>query len=75
MRFVSLVAAALAAVGGALAQSGNPIAKPGLNEQVPAGIPYTITWAVRSPPSWPCLAPPQPESQTDSPRSPPRPAP
>ena len=48
MRFATLVATALAAVSGALAQSGNPIAKPGLNEQVPAGQPYTITWNVRS---------------------------
>jgi hypothetical protein len=24
--------------------SGNPIAKPGLNEIVPVGVPYTVTW-------------------------------
>ena len=27
--------------------SGNPISAPGLNEIVPAGTPFTITWNVR----------------------------
>ena len=54
MRFaISLLTAALAAVAAAVPQSGgspsgNPIAKPGLNEQVKAGEPFTITWQVRT---------------------------
>ena len=53
MRFAySLVAAALAAVARAYHApvgnpSGNSIIKPGLNELVKAGEPYTITWTVR----------------------------
>jgi len=38
----SLVSAVVTPVGD---PSGNPIAKPGLNEIVPAGSPYTITWS------------------------------
>ena len=41
--FVSLASAYTTPVSG---PSGNPIAKPGLNEQVPIGKPYTITWTV-----------------------------
>jgi len=29
--------------------SGNPISRPGLDEQVPVGIPYTITWDPTTP--------------------------
>ncbi|MCJ1358741.1 MAG: hypothetical protein MMC33_008741 [Icmadophila ericetorum] len=47
---VALVFAAFAGLTAAYTQpvgatpSGNPISKPGLNEIVPAGKPYTITW-------------------------------
>ena len=45
----SLLATGLVAVASAYTQpvgepSGNPIYKPGLNEPIPVGQPYTITW-------------------------------
>ena len=50
----ALVAAAFASLASAYHTpvgnpSGNPILKPGLQEQVPAGKPYTITWTVSLP--------------------------
>ncbi|KAB8232260.1 GPI anchored serine-threonine rich protein [Aspergillus alliaceus] len=51
MRFILAAISALAAVATAYtkpdynqAPTGNPIMTPGLNEQVPAGKPYAITW-------------------------------
>ena len=41
--FATIAAAYTTPVG---EPQGNPIAKPGLNEIVPVGIPYTITWDV-----------------------------
>ncbi|TQB77399.1 hypothetical protein MPDQ_003037 [Monascus purpureus] len=56
MRFISIFSAALVALASAYTPpdynqppSGNPIALPGLNEQVPAGKPYTITWQPTTP--------------------------
>ncbi|KAF4216065.1 hypothetical protein CNMCM8980_009239 [Aspergillus fumigatiaffinis] len=51
MRFVTVAISALVAMASAYTQpdyskspQGNAILKPGLNEQVPVGKPYTITW-------------------------------
>ena len=46
--FVSVVAALTPPVG---EPQGNPISKPGLNELVEAGKPYSITWNVGAPPA------------------------
>ncbi|KAI9888518.1 MAG: hypothetical protein M1814_006852 [Vezdaea aestivalis] len=53
--FLSVAATAFAALTSAYTQpvgdspSGNPITKPGLNEIVPVGTPYTITWTATTP--------------------------
>ncbi|GIK02249.1 hypothetical protein Aspvir_006298 [Aspergillus viridinutans] len=51
MRFITVAISALVAMASAYTQpdyskppQGNAILKPGLNEQVPVGKPYTITW-------------------------------
>ncbi|WEW58887.1 hypothetical protein PRK78_004355 [Emydomyces testavorans] len=56
MKFAAIVLSALVAAASALRQpdynqppKGNPIAHPGLNEQVPAGQAYTISWQPTSP--------------------------
>lgn len=55
MKFsVATVVCALAAVGFAAftptnGPTGNPISAPGLNQQIPVGQPFTITWAPTTP--------------------------
>ncbi|PGH17938.1 hypothetical protein AJ79_00837 [Helicocarpus griseus UAMH5409] len=56
MKFTTTLVAAFVAVAAALTPadiskdpSGNPIAKPGLNELVPVGETYTITWEPTTP--------------------------